>query len=48
MAETKQAIKCPSCEAELNTIGYTEHGTLELVNGEWLNSDSLECNYHFT
>lgn len=49
-------MKCPSCEEELTRIGYTEHGTLELKDGEWLNTDSgadadyycLECDYHFT
>lgn len=48
--------KCPSCGKELNSIGYTEYGTLELHNGKWQSSDSsgdadhycLECNYHFT
>jgi len=48
--------KCPSCNSELTRIGYTEHGTLQLTKGEWLDSDSgadadyycLDCGYHFT
>ena len=52
----RKMLECPSCEEELTRIGYTEHGTLELKDGEWLKSDKgedadyycLECNYHFT
>lgn len=53
--EGVRKMKCPKCEEELTRIGYTEHGTLELKDGEWLNIDKgadadyycLECNYHF-
>jgi len=48
--------KCSACGKELNTIGYTEHGTLQVgFSGEWLNTDKepdaeyhcLECGHKF-
>ena len=55
MTEAKTMLKCPACGEELTRIGYTEHGTLELKDGEWENTDRggdcehycLECGYHF-
>jgi len=56
-AKEVSRLKCPACGEEINSIGYTEHGTLKLDrSGEWLNTDRgadadyycLECDYHFT
>ena len=54
-AKEVSRLKCPACGEEINSIGYTEHGTLYLDRGEWLNCDRgsdaeyycLECGHKF-